>query len=338
VLPLLTSLSLHLGCLLLGLITYKAIVAVRGATVVTIIPDDVSIDLIGENGKHGGVPDPGISDNGRQAMQNLIRDVDPENAGWSQKPGSAMTGRMLAGLADTEQQQVIGLPMERASAVRTGRARHNLTSSGDDDGRPALFGPQPDLGGRPRMHTIFDRADEPPGAPGQPPQTVVYVCDASGSMVTRFDDLRGEIRRALGGLRPSQSFNVIFFRGEQAMAASPARLLINTGQNRAKTGRFLEDVAPAGETNPIPALEMAFRQQPRMIWLLTDGDFPDNQAVLDFIRKHNTRKVIINTVAFVTPGDSYERVLRTIAQENGGIFRFVKDSDLQGRDGPKTPD
>jgi hypothetical protein len=160
-------------------------------------------------------------------------------------------------------------------------------------------------------------------------QSVAYVCDASGSMIDKFAALREQLRRSVGSLKPIQSFNVIFFRDERAAALSSNELLLAVPVNQRKFDRFLEDVNPSGQTDPIPALEIAFRQKPDLIWLLTDGDFPDNQAVLEFIRRRNKGgHVRINTIAFVDRGGVYEQVLNTVAAENGGVFKYIGEEQL----------
>jgi hypothetical protein len=148
-------------------------------------------------------------------------------------------------------------------------------------------------------------------------------------MIDKFDALRRQLERGVGRLTPVQSFNVIFFHDERAQALSGATLLQGLQANKRRATEFLNDVIPSGATNPLPALELALRQQPDLIWLLTDGDFPDNDAVLKFLRQRNPRgKVRINTIAFVDRGEGYEQVLRQIAAENRGEFRYVSEQDL----------
>ncbi|HXE56255.1 MAG TPA: hypothetical protein VN541_24725, partial [Tepidisphaeraceae bacterium] len=87
-----------------------------------------------------------------------------------------------------------------------------------------------------------------------------------------------------------------------------------------------------GSTNPLPGLELAFHQHPDLIYLLTDGDFPDNKAVLDRIHQlDKDHRVKINTIAFVGDNDNdtdFMKLLKQIAQETGGVYRYVKESDL----------
>ena len=41
------------------------------------------------------------------------------------------------------------------------------------------------------------------------------------------------------------------------------------------------------------------------------------------------KKVKINTIAFMDRGEEYEKLLKQIADENGGLFKFVSDTELQ---------
>ena len=79
-------------------------------------------------------------------------------------------------------------------------------------------------------------------------------------------------------------------------------------------------------------LELAFKQKPQLIYLLTDGDFPDNKAVLDRIRNLNKEKMVrINTIVFidVTNADkAIVELMKQIASENGGVFKVVSQNDL----------
>jgi uncharacterized protein with von Willebrand factor type A (vWA) domain len=179
-----------------------------------------------------------------------------------------------------------------------------------------------------------------PGGPlGKPPSNiftdrnkslrVAYVCDASGSMMMKFDGLRVELRKAVDALRPPQSFQIIFFQETSCSPVDPKGLLFVTPENKRRAFDFVDKTAPRGSTDPIPALDMAFKQDAELIFLLTDGDFPDNKAVLDEIHKLNPdKKVRINTIAFMDHDEEYEKLLRKIADENGGAFRFVSEAEM----------
>jgi hypothetical protein len=161
--------------------------------------------------------------------------------------------------------------------------------------------------------------------------SVAFLCDASGSMLTKFAALRRELDDAVVRLRPVQSFAITFFGDNRANSLSP-QLLMATPANKVRATNFLENVTPRGITDPLPALELAFKQKPELIFLLTDGDFPDNQVVLNRIRQLNRDKAVkINTIAFVGQGDTdtaFISLLQQIARENGGTFKHVTQDQL----------
>jgi hypothetical protein len=85
----------------------------------------------------------------------------------------------------------------------------------------------------------------------------------------------------------------------------------------------------------IPSLELAFAQKPELIYLLTDGDFPDNDAVIRLCRQRaGDGRTKINTIAFCAKealdrADTLEyiKMLKTIASDSGGRFRLVTNED-----------
>jgi hypothetical protein len=157
--------------------------------------------------------------------------------------------------------------------------------------------------------------------------SVIFVCDASGSMNTKFDPLKAELIRSISNLSENQSFNVIFFQ-EKAFCLNKDVMIHKTRENLEKTIGFINSQSATDATNTIPALEIAFKQKPKVIYLLTDGDFPDNEAVIDFINKNNTNQVKINTVAYIDHSENYEKVMHTIADMTGGKYNFVSEKEV----------
>jgi len=85
---------------------------------------------------------------------------------------------------------------------------------------------------------------------------------------------------------------------------------------------FISDIQGGGGTNVILAMRQVFSQstRPDTTFLLTDGEFDPETP--EFIQRRNSGgKVRINTVAFVNRAG--EPLLRQIAHENRGDFRFV---------------
>jgi hypothetical protein len=158
---------------------------------------------------------------------------------------------------------------------------------------------------------------------------VVFVIDASGSMLNRFDLVRQAMARGIGMLRPDQMFNLIVFQGDKFATFSSGTPGRATPEFKASALGFLgEKVVPRGETNPIPAFKLAFEQSPDLIYLLTDGDLPDGAAVVRAIREFNAnRKTQVSAIEISSALDRrmtpFSSTLLQIAKENGGVYGYV---------------
>mgnify|MGYP000271125818 FL=1 len=164
-------------------------------------------------------------------------------------------------------------------------------------------------------------------------RNIVYVVDRSGSMLDTFDAVRKEMIRSITRLSPAQRFHVIFFATGKPKENPPHRLVYATVENKRLAVNFLNRIIPEGQTDPIPALKRAFtvlkaargKKEGQLIYLLTDGEFPDNEKVLQEIRKLNARHTIhINTILHWHHSPNVMKVLKQIAQENGGVFKYVQ--------------
>ncbi len=328
--PFITSVVAHVAIIVGALLILPPVRnAISKAVKEQISVASASID----NSNDGGVPNPGLSgDPTRAAQQNKFPDVPANSSGIASNKGPALVPTAAPGGGSGDASDTIstaggGPGFGRGSGGGRG---DGLGGNGTGDGTGALapFG-VPGGGGGGLTKGLFQ------GGGGA--HKVIYVCDASGSMMTTFDQLRAEIRRSVDSLQRSQEFNVIFFqeftneRGQKMdkVPLSPAGLLRVNSENRHKLADFLGNISPQQTTNPIPALELAFQQQPELIFLLTDGDFVDNDAVINRCRELNKdKKVRISTIAYISRGDTYEKVLKQIADDSGGTFKFVAEEEL----------
>ena len=110
-------------------------------------------------------------------------------------------------------------------------------------------------------------------------------------------------------------------------------MLSATSENKRNAFKFLDNVTSTGQTDPIPALQLAFKQQPDLIYLLSDGGLDDNlrtnKEVTDEIDRLNPgHKVKVNTIMFDSYQEEAEAVMTKIAKDTGGKYRYVKESDL----------
>ena len=159
-------------------------------------------------------------------------------------------------------------------------------------------------------------------------QSFVYVVDCSDSMNERgkFDRARYELMQSIEQLASDQRYFVIFFNdGAYPMDAN--ELVLATPEEVARTAEWVGYMEADGGTYPLPALLFALSLRPDAIYFLSDGRFdPVAKTQLHARNRPNhrlrTRPIPIHTIAFMDR--STERLMRTIARESGGEYRFVK--------------
>jgi len=159
-------------------------------------------------------------------------------------------------------------------------------------------------------------------------QAFVYVVDCSDSMNERgkFERARYELLQSIEQLASDQRYFVIFYNdGAYPMDADEP--VLATQDEIARTARWVNSVEADGGTNPLPALLFALSLRPDAIYFLSDGQFDPLTSHQLRIRNRpnsrlNLRQIPIHTIAFV---DRFaEGLMRTIARNSGGEFRFVK--------------
>jgi len=319
VLPLVTSLALHLGLILIGVLalkTYQTFVTVSQEQI--IIPDAT----MAEGAEIGGVPNPGLGpDPTRAGAQDQIQDQAAQ--GWATTPTQSLEANTMGGTGEQVSTSMIGAGPGVAGSGSTGSG----PGSGEAGGSLAPFGPPGGGGGLGPPSRFL-------GSGGNA-RLICYVCDASGSMLgAPFDLLKIELQKSINSLQVSQGFNMIFFQQAKFESFSQNLVLANQA-NKTKAGEFLQTLSLASNSDPMPGIRFAFQQKPQLIYLLTDGSFPDNQAVIEECKKLNAGKQVkINTIAFFSPNKDpadrklCEDLLRTIAADSGGLFKVVLTSEL----------
>jgi hypothetical protein len=324
ILPFVTSLVLHLAIIIVAIFTLKIVGTVQSVSVVpTVIPSEVIV----EGAEVGGIPHPGLGDDKtRDAAQDQFKDIPPDSTGIANKPSTSLQMALVGGGGGDNDDATIAVgaasgAFGKGTGTGIGSGTGVGSGTGDGGGPLAPFG-IPGGGGGIGPKSPFM------GVSGNA-MKVVYLCDSSGSMMNKFDTLRQELRKAADGLKQAQAFDIIFF-SEDNYVALDKQLLLAVPEVKRKAYEFLDKTAPHGSSDPIPGLKAAFATGPQLIYMLTDGDFPNNDQLLEEIRKLNKdKKVKINTIAFMDRGEAYEKLLKQIADENGGLFKFVSDNELQ---------
>ena len=141
-------------------------------------------------------------------------------------------------------------------------------------------------------------------------------------MISKFASLKRQLSNAVGDLKPIQSFNVIFFQDNAALAFNDGSLAAGQQRQQAQRVQVPRRRDDDQHVRPDPGPEDRLPAAPQLMYILTDGDFPDNELVLKTIKELNAdKKVKINTIAFVNDRDTdtaFITLLETIAKENGG--------------------
>ena len=104
---------------------------------------------------------------------------------------------------------------------------------------------------------------------------IVYVVDASGSMLLHLASVTERLTASLRSLHPSQSFAILFFRQDSAIAVPPVGRLMDasTANVEAALSWIVRDdhVVPAGSSDPTNALRIALSMRPDVVWLLSEN-------------------------------------------------------------------
>src|SRR5579871_6340062 len=110
-------------------------------------------------------------------------------------------------------------------------------------------------------------------------RSMVFLCDATGSMINKMAALKSEVRAAIHSLKPTQSFDMVFYQDLKVDPFAPA-LIPATAENKAKADDFLDGFISTGTSDPIPPMIKALQLKPEAIYFVTDAaDFPDTQGV-----------------------------------------------------------
>jgi hypothetical protein len=280
----------------------------------------------------GGVPNPGL---GKDPTRDASQDADPNenNArGWALRKSDDLA-QALSGSAVNAGDTVA---QNQKSTVGSDSQIFSLFG-GSGGGPAANFGPRGGGQGIGPKSKIFGH--------GSNVRSIVYVCDASGSMVGQGDDaLKTELKRDIANLSPIQQFNVLIFhetRTGSLYQALSDKMLMGTPSNKATAFDFIDNLPFSSVNNPIPALEEAFREEPQLIFLLSHGDFnnryntTNNADVLKEIDQLNSeKKTHVNTILLLgerareVERKDLEAIMKKIADTNGGVYKKFYSDDL----------
>lgn len=177
---------------------------------------------------------------------------------------------------------------------------------------------------------------------------IVYVIDASGSMIRSLPIVVQELARSLDGLTSQQQFSVVFFQRDKALVTPPAsRLSVASEAEKLRIIQWIDkNIIPAGTSNPIRAIEKALSFDPDVIFLLSENitgggqweiDQRDLLALLDRLNpvdpRTGRRKTTINCIQFLDPDplDTLKKIAEIHGGPNGYKFLDRKELGLSSR-------
>lgn len=162
-----------------------------------------------------------------------------------------------------------------------------------------------------------------------------YIVDSSLSMKGgRFDSARAELLKSIGQLNEDQRFYVIFYNTnvDRMCISDPSQsedYSVNaTIENKRALQRWAMQVGLERGAPPDKALEFAFTLRPDVIFLLSDGEFP--QRIEDLVAELNRKeslfgdegpRSILHTIGYHSQDG--EARMRRLAESNGGRYHYV---------------
>jgi Ca-activated chloride channel family protein len=161
----------------------------------------------------------------------------------------------------------------------------------------------------------------------------IYVIDRSGSMFSynAMQAAKNELLSSLQSLRRSQQFQVVFYNLDPQWMKAPGKTDFQyfpaSESNRRLAGQFIAQVQPDGGTQHLPALQLALRLHPDVIFFLTDAGEPAMKPdELEEIRRLNGGRSRIHCVQFGLQDEPKAPVapnfLRTLAAQNNGDYAY----------------
>lgn len=189
------------------------------------------------------------------------------------------------------------------------------------------------------------------GVQAQAAGRIVYVVDASGSMVNSHAFVRARLIQSINRLSPTQRFTIILARtqpeaaGVEIMPSDGRDPLVRAlPSSKAAAVEWMREVVVGGRSAPLEGLERALSLEPRpdLVFLLsrgflrTGGAWPGVETALGELdalnprsRRTGQRAVVVKTLQFLD--DDPTGLMQAIGEAQGdgpGSFRVLTLDDL----------
>ena len=164
--------------------------------------------------------------------------------------------------------------------------------------------------------------------------TIVYLCDASATMLPAFGNLKAKLKDSVNALslEGNQKFNVIFCSDGNIFPLFKDEAHMPTGDNKRLAMNFIDSAIPTGTDQPIPSIKFAMAEKPDLLYVLSDG-FSGDSTVDDAVRElrndNIAGKTHVNCIFFQTDTDpKFAQTMKTIAADGHGVIKKVLVSDM----------
>ncbi|MEJ8812140.1 VIT and VWA domain-containing protein [Variovorax ureilyticus] len=158
------------------------------------------------------------------------------------------------------------------------------------------------------------------------PRDYIFVVDISGSMHGfPLDTAKATLERLIGGLRPSDSFNVLLFSGSNRMLSPHS--VPATRANIEQALATIQNYSGSGSTELIPALKRAYAEPKaddvsRTIVVVTDGYVTVEREAFELVRKNLSKA---NLFAFGIGSSVNRHLMEGLARAGMGEPFIVTD-------------
>jgi hypothetical protein len=166
------------------------------------------------------------------------------------------------------------------------------------------------------------------------PSELVLVVDRSGSMQgTSIAEARNALQLCLRSLTEGTRFNVVGF-GSTFQMLFPESRPYDESSLKAASEHVARMDADLGGTEVLPALEAVLQRPPlpglpRQVFLLTDGQVTNTEAVVKLVRKHSDTTRVFT---FGIGAGASQHLVRGIARAGGGSAEFIAPGErIEGK-------
>ncbi|MDP7030047.1 MAG: vWA domain-containing protein [Phycisphaerales bacterium] len=196
-----------------------------------------------------------------------------------------------------------------------------------------LAPPRPHVPGPPRAATFTPPAARFAGESMASARTVVFLIDASGSMVAWLPFVLDEVERTLASMQPTQRFAVVCFSGEDVRALPETGLMSASPGDTSKLMQRLRTLTArpfSKGSDPVAGFQTAAALRPELVLLLSEGldgrgrwavDRAATLAALDRLNpagKRGSRPIQVNCIKLSSEGSDAPTVLMQAIDEAHG--------------------